>query len=88
MVQAIEEAEAASEPSPDGTTEETAEGDDDDWSGPEVGETWKYAANSRATAKECVVTTVNQSQQTCTLKRSEDDHVFKSVAWDKLIGED
>lgn len=66
-----------------GAEVEAPEGDPD----PQKDDQFYYRINSRSEKKLCTVTSVNTKKQTVTLKREDDDKVFKDIPWAKLEGE-
>jgi hypothetical protein len=81
-----EEEEDASEEEEEEEEEEAEEeeAEEDEWK-PEKGEVYAYKAPGMKKAIDCEVTAVFESKETVNLKNLNDNKVYKSVPWDKLI---
>lgn len=82
-----EEEDASEEDEEEEEEEEEAEeeeAEEDEWK-PEKGEVYAYKAPGMKKAIDCEVTAVFESKETVNLKNLNDNKVYKSVPWDKLI---
>lgn len=71
-------------------SDETEDGDEqeeeesEEGAAPEKGEVWKYKPPRSRRLTEVEVITVNNTKQTCNVKRLEDGKVFKAASWGEL----
>ena len=84
MMQSSEEDEEEEESGEEEDTEEETEEEEEEWK-PEKGEVYAYKAPGMKKAVDCEVTAVFESKETVNLKNLNDNKVYKSVPWDKLI---
>ena len=64
--------------------EEYEDDDEEEVASPQKGDTCMYRTERRFKPKECTVVTVNNSKETVTLRRINDNKVFKNVSWSNL----